>query len=132
MSARDGLSRRTLLKAVAAAAVAVLGVARPHAPSDTPMLAARLRALVPHRAGAAIIGASYLERAASEASADALVSAIIPARLRRAAGAASDARLGALVARAMRDDFANGRTVVLRGWIVSITEARLAALVLVG
>jgi hypothetical protein len=32
----------------------------------------------------------------------------------------------------MRDDFANGRTVVLRGWIVSITEARLAALVLVG
>jgi hypothetical protein len=126
------LSRRALLKAGAGAAVAAIGVAHPHAPSESRLLADRLRGLVSHRAGAAVIGAAYLDRADAERSADTLAAAIVPARLRHRATRISDARLRALVTRALRDDFAAGRTLVLRGWVVSATEARLAALQLLG
>lgn len=130
MTWRGGLSRRSLFRAAAAAAVAAVGAAYRHAPTNDRLLAARLRSLVPHGAAAAVLGLAYLRRANAEVSTDALVTAILPGRSRLNASRTSDQRLRAVLGRSIRDDFATGRTLVLRGWVVSVTEARLAALVL--
>jgi hypothetical protein len=124
------VSRRSLLKLMGFGTLALAGGAYAHAPSPNRLLAARLRSLVPHSAAAAVLGAAYLEREPGEASTESLVTELVPARVRLGAALTSDERLGALLARSIRADFAAGRTVVLRGWIVSATEGRLAALTL--
>ena len=47
---------------------------------------------------------------------------------RRAVHRATDRELRQVVARAARQDFVDGRTTQLDGWVVSLTEARLCAL----
>jgi hypothetical protein len=131
VTSRSGLSRRSLFKAAVAAVVAAAGAGYRHAPTQESILAARLRALVPHAAAAAVLGAAYLERVPSEASTDTLVAAILPDRSADRARTLGDG-LRDTVGQRVRDDFATGRTLVLRGWVVSVTEGRLAALVLTG
>ena len=79
--------------------------------------------LGPGRARA--LGARYRQMVPSENDAAALRAAITR-------GAASaPRRLGILppsVADQVRDDFAEGRTVVVHGWVLSVTEARQCAL----
>lgn len=132
MTSRGGMSRRSLFRAAAAAALAAVGVAYRHAPTNDLLLATRLRSLVPHGAAAAVLGIAYLRRTDAEPTTDALVAALLPGQSRPIASRTSDQQLRAALGRRIRDDFATGRTLVLRGWVVSVTEARLAALVLTG
>jgi hypothetical protein len=71
------------------------------------------------------LGRRYRELVASERSADALREAIVrslPWRARIQGSTASD------LAQLVHDDFGAGRTVVVSGWILSLTEARQCAL----
>jgi len=85
-----------------------------------------LMALLHHHHSAGEVGRAYLAIAPDEAD---------PAILLRLLGA-DDPNLVALDTEALRrnirdrqrDDFAEGRTVVVRGWILSRTEVRLCAL----
>jgi len=74
---------------------------------------------------ARILGARYRQMVPSENDADALRAAIeLGAR-------SSPRRFGVLppsVTDQVRRDFAEGRTVVVQGWVLSVTEARQCAL----
>jgi hypothetical protein len=72
------------------------------------------------------IGRAYLEEHADEASERTLV------RLLGNVWDDSPARLAAQARRAVRLDYESGRTVAVRGWILSVTEARLCALTTFG
>jgi hypothetical protein len=61
------------------------------------------------------IGAAYRQAFPAEATVDALVAAL-------------DARSGADLDARVCADFDHGRTVVIRGWVLSVTEARQCAL----
>jgi hypothetical protein len=89
--------------------------------------AALLRGLIRHREGAIQLGRSYLSAHPSEASRAALV--------RQLAGPiapASSERAARGVGTRIREDYAIGHTVVVEGWVLSRTEARLYALVALG
>ena len=127
--------RRPLLAALAAAGVAMLGeraAARPAMEAES-ALAARLAALPRHGASAAAIGRAYL-RLAPEEAVKPLLAALVaadaapPARLL----AARDGELRRILAAAQREDFRAGRTVSVRGWLLSRTEVRLCALAALG
>jgi hypothetical protein len=112
------LSRRELL----AAAAALLAVG-PSAGPGQDVVARLLR----DRASARRVGAAYLAAHPEEASPERLLQA-----LRSALGpvdAAPAAVLRHRLAARVRDDFARADVVVVRGWWLSRTEARLAALV---
>ncbi len=66
------------------------------------------------------LGAHYRAQTPAENNADALRSAIEKARGSRLLSKSIDDTV--------RDDFANGRTVLVDGWVLSVTEARQAAL----
>ena len=86
--------------------------------------------LVPAFAGsaaAAKLGAAYLEQFPDEADLRRLA-ARLTADWSAQERSAAPAELVARVRRQHRHDFDEGRTVVLKGWIVSITEARVGAL----
>ena len=129
------IARRVILAALAVGSLApLLGVRRLlfgsplPAPAAASPLAGRLAGLLAARDSAAVLGRAYLEGASEEAAADRLVALILPGRREGDLAGAEDSRLRALVGERHRSDFANGRTVVLRGWILSCTEARLYAL----
>jgi hypothetical protein len=91
---------------------------------------AKLRSLVTDPAGARCIGQLYLRQAPAEQDPAHLASLILsslqlssdnPLRLRRRA-------LSKLFSVGVRADFAAGRTVILDGWVLSRTEARVCAL----
>jgi hypothetical protein len=93
--------------------------------------AVRLARLLTPRDGARAIGTEYLRTlpgppASAAALADAIALAL-PAG-HRALATAGDAELRELLAEQSAADFGDGRTVRLRGWILSETEARLCAL----
>ena len=93
----------------------------------------RIAGLLPHAGAAAVVGAAFL-RAHPQTSAEGLIDDISrnlglnPNRLERL----SDSELGFLLDRRIRDDFQGRRTVVVDGWILAETEARLAAVVALG
>lgn len=125
------LSRRSILRLGAAAILALLSGGTWHVVGQQHLLAARLRALLPHHAAAAIVGAAYLARAPGEESGERLLMALVadwPGDVSRL----TERQLVSMLAQGIRDDFAAGRTVSVHGWIVSVTEARLAAMVVVG
>jgi hypothetical protein len=91
---------------------------------------AKLRSLVSDPVGARCIGQIYLGQALAENDPTHLASLILSSlgltsqdSLRFQRGA-----LSKLFGTAVRADFAAGRTVVLHGWILSRTEARVCAL----
>ncbi|MGH8887216.1 MAG: hypothetical protein ACRDYX_18995 [Egibacteraceae bacterium] len=77
-----------------------------------------------------MVGQEYLRAAPAEAEGDALAGLVVgqlPAQ-HRALSAVTDRQLRDLLLLAVRQDFQEGRTVDLHGWLVSLTEARLCAL----
>jgi hypothetical protein len=127
---RPALSRRRVL-AAPIAALTMLPWRRAVAADDEALAAvARLAALMRHRASARVLGRAYLAEARQEAS---------PTQLACRIGEACGAGPGALaalpepavrhaLAAAVRRDFTTGNTVVVRGWVLARTEARLYAL----
>jgi hypothetical protein len=113
-----------LLAAVAAGPSALVPLIERLAAADA---AALLRTLIKHREGAIQLGRSYLSAHPSEANRATLVrqlaGPIAPASAERAAHG-----VGARI----REDYAMGHTVVVEGWVLSRTEARLCALVALG
>ncbi|HEY6609409.1 MAG TPA: hypothetical protein VI277_09460 [Candidatus Limnocylindria bacterium] len=132
MMSNGPITRRSLLKLAGTLAFSVVAVGYRHQPAYNRLLAGRLRSLVPHRAAAAALGVAYLAQVPAEASRDRLVAKLVEGQPSLAAFDRSQRRLGADLARRIRSDFAAGRTVSLHGWIVSVTEGRLAALVAIG
>jgi hypothetical protein len=132
VSSQRGLTRGGLVGALLAAGAAlvplrpwrVLVELEPRAP------AARLPRLLRDPVAARAIGAEYLRTRPGEATAAALVDAMaqsLPGG-RSVLTSASDRALRSLLAERSRADFTEGKTVILRRWILSETEARLCAL----
>ena len=125
------LTRRRLL--IAAAAIVGAAAAGPSAllPLIERMTSADaaglLRGLITHRESAAQLGRTYLDAHPNEARRAALMRQLAgPIALTSAERAARE------VATRVRADYAMGRTVVIEGWVLSRTEARLYALVALG
>lgn len=137
MSLTRAIERRRFLQAVlgvgSAAVVAKVAPWRALVEIVNPPLSTKLVSLLEHRRSALLVGGEYLRQASGEAGARALVDAIVSGREggHDEARTASGSELRELVARRIQRDFAEDRTVKLRGWIVSCTEARLCALAVV-
>ena len=119
------LDRRRFLQLSALGAIAAVADSacapssdRADAAADRPQL---LSMLGPERVRQ--IGAHYRAAVPSENSSDALRAAISSGR-----GLRIPFIKGGVFDDRVRDDFAAGRTVVVEGWILSVTEARQAAL----
>jgi hypothetical protein len=120
------LTRRGFLTGLATGIVgAALGLRLYWTHGRTPVEAARLARLLPHADSAARLGQRYLEDAPQEADAMRLVALI---GIAPAAGK-SDAALREHLETRIRQDFIDGATVTVDGWLLSRTEARLCALV---
>ena len=89
-------------------------------------LAIALVALLPDRRSAAIVGLAYLRGHGVEPPAAEAYAASLMADL--TAPGQGDTALGAAYDRRVTRDFATGETVLVRGWMLSLTEARLCAL----
>jgi hypothetical protein len=90
----------------------------------------RLAGLLTHAESARVVGREYLRGVPAEGS-SAVLTARIAARLPgglETVDSASDRRLRELLLGATLTDFEHERTVVLDGWVLSQTEARLCAL----
>ena len=125
-------SRRTFLVGLAAGiAGAALGLRRYWSGGGATREALRLAGVLRHPDGAALLGRLYLAGRPREADA-ARLATLIGAALDPAltpVSAATDAALRAGLEERIRIDFTNGATVVVGGWLLSVTEARLCALV---
>lgn len=120
------LSRRGFLATLAVGiAGAALGLRLYWTVGHPPVGAERLVRLLPHADSAARTGRRYLEDTPREADATRLV-ALIGAT---PAGADSDAALREYLEARIRQDFIDGATVAVDGWLLAVTEARLCALV---
>jgi DNA-binding IclR family transcriptional regulator len=113
------LQRRAMLLAGLAAALV-----RPARAAPSHLPAGYFR----HPASARAIGRAYLAAVPAEADA-ARIAALLA--LGPASGA-SPAALRRRMAARLRADFAAGRTIVLDGWLLAESEARLCALVALG
>jgi len=92
-------------------------------------LAKRLRALSRDPVSARFVGEAYAALFPQEMGAglpELILSSLPPER--RTAAVADDRALAAGLAARVRDDFAQGHTVTIDGWLLSRTEARLCAL----
>lgn len=85
----------------------------------------RLRAAIADPTSAATLGRAYLARFPNEAGRERLAAAILASL---AATAHGPGALHRLLRARIRGDFRDGMTIALDGWILSRTEARLAAL----
>jgi hypothetical protein len=134
MNTRPTIKRRDLL--LGAAGVTALALLRPLT-SWLPALeersaldGARLAGLLAHQESARVVGREYLRAVPAEAREDVLTAGIVnwlPAQ-HRGSRIPADSHLRELLLLGAREDFAEGRTVELHGWVVSVTEARLCAL----
>jgi hypothetical protein len=129
------ITRRSVLVALVRGGGLALALGRQvaiAATSSRPVdpIVAKLRSLLSDPVGARCIGQIYLSQASAESDPAHLASLILSSlrltgedslRVQRAA-------LSKLFGAEVRADFAAGRTVVLNGWILSRTEARVCAL----
>lgn len=111
------VTRRTILAATLALAIPP----RPSAAATA--LRTRLVRLFRYPNSARAVGAAYLRLHPEVAAAERLT-ALLGADLGDDEGAALASRLAAR----QRADFGAGRTVVVEGWVLSLTEARICAL----
>jgi hypothetical protein len=120
-------TRREWLASAAGAALALIPLGALASASGRPQASAAERWLAQLRtpASAAVVGREYLRSAPRESTRERL-----RADLDAAIGtdALSDAEIRRRVSARVRQDYAAGDTVRLRGWILSRTEARLCAL----
>ena len=120
----SGIGRRTLLQSglLAPLALGIAGLTPRRAGAQGP--AARLVGIFRHQESARAVGRAYLRLAPEEADPARLLALIHPGD----AAALAEAELRRAVAARQREDFACRRTVLLDGWVLSRTEARLCAL----
>jgi hypothetical protein len=99
---------------------------------DSSLLALKLHRQLNNKHSAKVIGREYLTQIPDEASVEKLV-ALICKKDESYSGLlqADDASLRKMIQDRQRGDFANGRTVRIKGWILSQTEVRLYALAVV-
>jgi hypothetical protein len=126
-------SRRTFLAGLAAGIVgAAIGLRRYWSGGGAGRDAAlRLAGVLRHPDGAALLGRLYLAGHPQEADA-ARLATLIAAALDPAltpVSAATDTALRAGLEERIRTDFTRGEMVAVGGWLLSVTEARLCALV---
>jgi hypothetical protein len=119
--------RRSVLLAVAGWALARLPLAASGAPNLDVQLLARLVAFLSEPGSAAALGAAYLRQAPEEADAGRLVTRLFPGASSAALERWSDGALRSALAQRLAEDFAHSRTVILQGWVLSRSEARLFA-----
>jgi hypothetical protein len=126
-------ARRNVLLAVAGWAVAggAGGLVSPLAAASVPALEARLLARLAGYFGAmgsaAALGAAYLRQAPAEAEPGRLVAGLFPGVAPATLLRWPDAVPRSTLAQRVAEDFAQSRTVILRGWVLSRGEARLFA-----
>jgi hypothetical protein len=91
----------------------------------------KLIALLRHKDSARLIGLEYLRSVPSEADAKVLVDSISSgfATGQKDLHTANPARLCNLLQRRIQQDFDEEHIIRLQGWLLSVTEARLCALV---
>jgi hypothetical protein len=129
------LSRRTFFAGLAAGIAATALGLRLYwsggSGGNTRGAAKRLAGVLRHPDSAARLGRLYLESTPGEADAARLVMLIGTARgpALPAITDATDESLRSGLEERIRNDFINGKTVVVDGWLLSPTEARLCALV---
>lgn len=130
------ISRRAFVRGAVGLAVAgvaatigggAVGIGKPVAP------ARRLASIVSHRESATAVGREVLRLRPGEADVDVLLSALgasVP-HLARLLAEASDDELRAALDAASRRDFAEAGPglIRVRGWVASLTEARICAIV---
>jgi len=131
----SGMTRRSFLRTLAC--LGVIGSPRA-APAWAPTgarrspdpLAAKLAGLFTHNDGAVPVGREYLRTVPREADAQLLVKLICGSSSSRRVElvAADPERCLEVLVLQQREDFERGRTVKLRGWVLSETEVRLCAL----
>lgn len=130
------LRRRQILDVMLAAAC--LWVLRPlealggllvHREVESP-ITRRLIGIYKHKRSARIIGQEYLATCPEEANRTVLGDGILSGEILKKADAtrATDQALARLVTAQVEKDFECGRTVKVHGWILSLTEVRLCAL----
>lgn len=91
-----------------------------------PMSSADLSALLAGNDAVSGLGRTYMGMHPQEASVTALTEAL--AASGGTAGLATPERVAALI----REDYAERRTVIVGGWVLSVTEGRLCALAALG
>jgi len=126
------VSRRTVLAALAAGIVgAAIGVRLYWPGGNVTRDARRFAGMLRHPDSAAWLGRFYLEVNPREADAALLVTLIGAARgpALPPASPSADEALRADLEERIRNDFIYGNTVSVDGWLLSLTEARLCALV---
>jgi hypothetical protein len=126
------VSRRTVLAALAAGIVgAAIGLRLYWPGGNITREARRFAGILRHPDSAAWLGRFYLEVNPREADAALLVRLIGAARgpALPPVSAANDEALRADLNERIRNDFIYGNTVAVDGWLLSLTEARLCALV---
>ena len=118
-------SRRRLIQSALAGMLtpAAVAIAVPVRIETTLPRETLLRAAFHSIDDARVIGRAYLDAMPPESSADGLVEALFGARF-----PASVRELRARLASARDADFAAGRVLALRGWLMAVTEARWCAL----
>ena len=129
---RRGFLRLLLVLGAVGFVTPLRALAGPGRTDDTSLLALKLRRQLNNKHSAKVIGREYLTQIPDEASVEKLV-ALICNRGESYSGLlqADDASLRKMIQDRQRDDFANGRTVRIKGWILSQTEVRLYALAVV-
>jgi hypothetical protein len=125
-------TRRTFLAGLAAGIVgAALGLRQYWSGGGVTREAMRLAGVLRHPDSAALLGRLYLDGNPKEANAARLVTLIGAAHgpALPPVTAAPDESLRSGLEERIRNDFIHGDTVAVDGWLLSITEARLCALV---
>ena len=117
------MKRREFIGIAAGGAAASLVWPTSATASDTALARPRLLDVLRDERLVRELGQRYRAMVPAEDDARALVGAILP-ETKRGSGSSLRARLDEHV----RSDFTAGRTVTVKGWIISVTEARQCAL----
>ncbi len=128
------VTRRALLAMAAIVALLpgrlVLAADRSGRARSVDLQAGRLTEIFGRKRSARAVGRAYLQQAPDEADPELLMSAICnnDAGLCRVVAHGDKFRLKKALRDCIRQDFADGQTVRVDGWLLSQTEARLCAL----